>query len=279
MDALEVGFQRMGARVKVTSLPAPDATGRHWNGVPRWERVAEPIRVDVVRDSRGEYFDVRHRRDAEVTVVDVQAADRHLLLAVRGPGWNGTGWNESRFLCGRDERSWFVAATPEAADAMDVQAAKDALKPQEVWDSIRKFGVPPEDRDLRHTAAFVRQGEWFFIPRLGLEVPEERVLRSEPIRRGGGKPHLCEFLYRDGGETVYVSAAHPNGLTVLQYRNLPKVERRSQSWTQMSRDPKAYVRGWVQHTDHETIRLDPWHQVVMNTETQSRAMRHVAFLD
>ena len=33
------------------------------------------------------------------------------------------------------------------------------------------------------------------------------------------------------------------------------------------------------HADHATITLPFWHRVMMNTETQSRTMANVAFLD
>jgi hypothetical protein len=39
------------------------------------------------------------------------------------------------------------------------------------------------------------------------------------------------------------------------------------------------VKGAIRHADHETIWLRDWHEVVMNTETQARAMNQVAFLD
>lgn len=32
-------------------------------------------------------------------------------------------------------------------------------------------------------------------------------------------------------------------------------------------------------TDHKTVFLMDWHEVVPNTEQSARAMRHVAFLD
>jgi hypothetical protein len=35
----------------------------------------------------------------------------------------------------------------------------------------------------------------------------------------------------------------------------------------------------VRHADHATITLHGWHRVLMNTEGQSKAMSHVAFLD
>ena len=47
----------------------------------------------------------------------------------------------------------------------------------------------------------------------------------------------------------------------------------------MQRNPLVYVRGRVRHPDHATINLRGWHRVVMNTESQARAMRNVAFLD
>ena len=53
----------------------------------------------------------------------------------------------------------------------------------------------------------------------------------------------------------------------------------SWGWQVMRRNPGVYVRGTVRHSDHETITLPIWHRVVMNTETQSRTMVNVAFLD
>ena len=47
----------------------------------------------------------------------------------------------------------------------------------------------------------------------------------------------------------------------------------------IKRNPTAYARGEVSHVDHATIILPFWHRVMMNTETQSRTMANVAFLD
>jgi hypothetical protein len=47
----------------------------------------------------------------------------------------------------------------------------------------------------------------------------------------------------------------------------------------MRRDAFVYVRGRIRHPDHRTVVLHGWHRVVMNTESQSKAMRNVAFLD
>src|SRR5207253_1697010 len=107
------------------------------------------------------------------------------------------------------------------------------------------------------------------------------VLRDEPIRRGGGKPHRAEFCYRLGGEAVYVCRQHPNGLSEAKYRELlgTRPDVKAWAWRVMRRDPEVYVRGRIRHDDHRTIGLHGWHKVLMNTETQARAMQNVAFLD
>jgi hypothetical protein len=106
------------------------------------------------------------------------------------------------------------------------------------------------------------------------------ALRNEPLVRGrGSKPHLCEELYRFGGETVYVSPGAPNGLTEGEYHALSTQERQRWSWRVMKRNPKVYVRGRVRHPDHATIFLGGWHEVFMNTENLSQAMSDIVFLD
>jgi len=230
---------------------------------------------------------VDRRQDVSVDVVDVRLADRHLLLVARIPERSAdVGGDAARdeprealFLCGRDERHWFVAAVPESAGAYDVQGAKDALKPQAVWDAMAQFDVPMPERDRRRTAAFVRQGEWFFIPRPGLKVNQREVLHHEPIRRGAGKRHWCQFLFRKNGQRVWVCEAFPNGLTDDEYRELRSKVRGLYRWQQMVRDAQVFVKGNIRHPDHRTVWLSDWHEVVMNRETEAKAMQEVAFLD
>ena len=133
------------------------------------------------------------------------------------------------------------------------------LKPDLVQSSER--GVRTKYRDRRSNAARIRQGEWFFVPAPQLRVELLLVLSNEPIARGGGKPHVCEELYRFGGETVYVSPGAPNGLTDEEYRALSEGERNRWNWRVMRRNPKVYVRGRVRHHDHKTVVLDGWHEV------------------
>ena len=121
----------------------------------------------------------------------------------------------------------------------------------------------------------MRQGEWFFVPRPRLKVDNQHVLHNEPIRRGAGKPHMCQFLYRLNGQAVWVCDEYPDGLLESQYRELPRNEQARYRWKRMMRNARVYVKGNIRHPDHETVRLVGWHEVVMNTETRARAMRNV----
>ncbi len=115
-EVLERRFAAIGARLNVVGP---------WSGVPR---------IDVGSDARGEFIDTRFEdsgRRVELEVVDVDRSDRHLLLLVRD------GEEKSKFLCGRDERHWFVAAVPEDAPGVTgVATAKAALQPTLVQAAI-----------------------------------------------------------------------------------------------------------------------------------------------
>jgi hypothetical protein len=265
-SVLDTKFARIGARLKVADRPS------------RRFRMAEGISLDVQTDRKGEFFEIARQPGAEVAVevLDVQPADRHLLLLVR------EGKDKSKYLCGHDERHWFVAGIPDAAPVGTVRQAKEALKPADVRAAQARQGIKGQARNRRKNAAYVRQGEWFFIPTPGLVVDEKLVLRNEPLARGnGGKPHWAEFCCRIGGQTVYVCSRHPNGVVPVEYQRILKDNpaARKWGWQVMQRNAGVHVRGRIRHPDHRTIYLQDWHRVLMNTENQSRAMRNVAFLD
>lgn len=264
-SVLDRPFMKMGARVKVGE---PE--------IRRWTGEVSPFALDVRRDRHGEYFLVRKRPDVTVEVLEVKPEDRHLVLLARVPRFRG-GETKSRYLLGHDERHWFVAAIPEHSPVTTVAAAKQALKPEVVVS--REVAVKARIRDRRINKARVRQGEWFFVPAKGVQVRPQRILKNEPLRRGGGKPHVCQELYREGGETVYVNRQYPNGLTQASFARLSEDVRSQPGWRTMVRNPRVLVRGTVRHSDHKTIFLEGWHEVFMNTETQAAAMRNVAFLD
>lgn len=264
VKSLQRQFARIGARARVRPLDVRRGTG--------------PVILDIGRDRQGELFEVQISQEAAPDVLVLHAVPRlqHLVLLAR------TSQDQKhRFLCGHDERHWFVAAIPESRPVNTVRSAMEALKPAQVRFQQQHLHVRTKDRIRRHNAAFVRQGEWFFLPEPQLNVPSTLVLRHEPLRRGGGKPHQVEFLYRSGGESVYVCWRYPNGLTEAQYNTLlsRQPSARRFGWRPMRRNPAVYARGRIRHADHETIHLSDWHRVLMNTESEAAARRHLAFLD
>src|SRR5579864_2715289 len=139
---LDIKFSRIGARLKVADR------------LSRRTRNFGVISLDVQTDRQGEFFEIVKQpgAEAEVTVLDVQPADRHLLLLVR------EGKEKSKFLFGHDERHWFVAGIPEAAPVGTVRQAKEALKPAEVLSTQAGKRLGAKARNRRKNAAFVRQG-------------------------------------------------------------------------------------------------------------------------
>lgn len=266
----------MGARVKVLEGLAPV---RDWR-VARTPKDAQRISLDIGRDKRGEFFEIRTVPGSEqdIVVLNVQPREKHLLLLSRQFGEQGQVLAKQKFLCGHDERHWFVAAVPESEPVSTVAGAKIALKPEGVRSRESLLGVSRTASFRRKNPAFIRQGEWFFVP-AALKADPLLVLKNEPLSRGnGGKPHWAEECYRSGGDTVYVSARYPTGLTAEEYKKLPASER-NQGFNVMKRGAAVYVRGKISHPDHATVTLNGWHEVLMNTENRSKAMRFLAFLD
>ena len=169
---IERHFAKIGARAKVHPETRRDRTG---------------VTIDIGHDGEGEFFDIAlaQPRLADVRVVDTQPPIRHLLLMSEQKD------GKHKFLCGHDERHWFVAAVPERLPVSTVRTAFEALKP----DSVRYLQdhvlrVKPQKRNRRRNDAFVRQGEWFFVPvARWYRANEKLILRNEPIRRGTGTPH------------------------------------------------------------------------------------------
>ena len=258
---LETMFGRMGARVRVRDVMRP----------------RERAGVDIRSDDRGEYFDIAVSRlePAEYQVIDIRPDARHLLLMAR------TNEGKQKFLCGHDERHWFVCAVP-GASVSNVKAAMEALQPQEVRTAVQRRVKRIKNRLRRRNEAFVRQGEWFFIPAPYVTVNEKLIRKNEPLSRGNGsKSHMCQYLYRTGGQAVFVCPRYPQGVSPQQYRQLLLEHKVARRWHWSSRVVNAgvYVRGRISHADHKTVVLNDWHQVVMNTERLAPGAQNVVFLD
>lgn len=256
-------FESIGARVKFTMTPRAD------------------VLLDVKKDRQGSYFEIAVPQNPEgqieFQVLDTKPGDRHLLLLSKETRVPNTekGVFKHRFLCGHDERSWFVAGIRGTVSS--VNQAKADLKPAIVHGVEQRLGVKPSLRNRRRNAGSVRQGEWFFVPEPDLNPGDAYILRNEPLRQGRRKPHIAEYLYRVGGRLVYVNATHPDGISESSYRNLIRrnPDAKNDGWQTMRRNPTAYVKGRIKHPDHKTLFLKTWHRVLSNTESG----RGVVFLD
>jgi hypothetical protein len=246
--------------------------------LPRSDFERSPLSLDV-RKTRGgeEYFELRAREGIEIEVIDHRPRERHLLLLAR----DVTG--KHKFLCGHDERHWFVAAIPESSRGVTgVRSAQEALKPARVRMAQRRLRLSSSERNRRHNEAYIRQGEWFFLPVANFHVESGRIRRDEPlIRSWRGKPHIVEECYRVGGKQVYVHEPTGRVFSEERYQHVMRhdAKARASRFRPMMQDPRVYARGRVRHLDHKTIRLPGWHRVHMNTESRAQAGRWILFLD
>lgn len=233
--------------------------------------------INIKVDGKGEYFDiaVEANDNVEYEVIDVRPDLRHLLLMARRNNY------KEKYLCGHDERHWFVCAVP-GDSVSNVVNAMEALQPREVKAAVNRRVKRVKNRLRRRNKAFVRQGEWFFVPVELLDVDPKLVYPNQPLSRGGGsKSHMCQHMYRTGGERVWVSQRYPTGVTEARYRQILSSTPYADHWvwSQMWREPTVYVRGRVWHPDHKTIVLNDWHRVLMNTEREAPGAANIVFLD
>jgi hypothetical protein len=248
---LKKQFARIGARVNVRP--------------PRFMHQTK-FGVDIGHDAYGEFFDleVPHSLSPTFEALEVRRDLRHLLMMVRLDEET-----KDKFLCGHDERHWFVAGADDGSTT--VESAMRRLRPRGLDDKVER-NVRPKDRLRRKNSVFVRQGEWFFLPQPEIVAPESLILRNEPLSRGNGsKPHWCEEVYRHGGTPVYVCYRYAGGISAERYHHLlmTKPDAREWAWTIMRKDAAVFARGKVRHPDHKTIELEGWHQVRMNNENRS----------
>lgn len=269
ITALTRHFARIGAELEVNLVPPRQTT--------RWAVPNPEFALDVTCKHRAEIFKLTVREDVlpavELTPLNVRPDLRHLLLLLKREDVGG----HEKFLCGHDERHWFVATVQPGA--INVDDAMERLKPDIARRSQQRQNVRPQVWNKRHNPGFIRQGEWFFIPQPKFTLPEMAlILRNEPIQLGGRKAHIVEELFRTGGQTVYVSRRAPNGISEAQYHRLIARDPAAASvqWRTMRRNPEVYARGRVRHPDHATIVLPFWHRVAANGEPRSA---QVAFLD
>jgi hypothetical protein len=262
---VERAFKKMGAPVIVREI----------TNTRRMSLTGVSIDVRTVEGQETFILDVpQNGKDYELSVVDNQPKLRHLLLQVRSPSEMRGQATVEKFLCGHDERHWFVSGVK----AINVADAFKSLKPQAVQAHEKAVGVKRAKKNKHHNEAWTRQGEWFFIPAPDFDpVAAKAILvKNEPISRGrGSKPHICEELARVGGNTVYSDGSAI--LSIAQFTSLQhESPRRASMFQQRTIDAGVYIRGKVRHPDHKTVEFKTWHRVEMNGEIVSGSVK---FLD
>lgn len=223
--ALRAAFDSIGAAVEFDTLPAA-------------------FEIDVAQRDHRESYVLRYPLNdtIDAKALDVKPHLRHLVLDVTGYWLPISG----RYLCGHDEFHWFVAQLPFHRRTATVRGAMEMLKPLAVLRAQKRLGFK-HGRHRRKTAAYVRQGEWFFLPRPKMHVEESLCERNSQLVRFGGKPHQVEWLFRSADEDF------------------------------------TFVRGKVAHPDHATLNLEAWHRVEQNAERESiptpRSHTWMAYVD
>jgi hypothetical protein len=262
-------FKKMGSRIKIFDVT------KHKNALP--------FTINILKDKHGEYFEIKWKKQIVMTVPDIQPRDRHLLLVTRDLEDRDRSNKASTnfYLCGHDERNWFVSAIPHGA--ISVQKAKELLKPKELIDFEVQHGLKSKKahkhhRTIKAGTTIHRQGEFVFIPtNLSFDnQPLTPILKNEPMRKSAGSnPHIAEYLYRSGGSTVYISLfnlkSKIQGFTQIEYDKIMKTNPKAKTfnWVQQRVDMAVYVKGTIKHKDHKTLNLgNIWHKVLMNTETR-----------
>jgi len=238
-------------------------------------RRSERFTIDT--SARGDGF-VLTPGDVQFEVVATDNNDSHLLLmaVMDADEPDPRNRDKRKFLCGRDERNWFVAGV--RSNASSIKDAKESLKPDEAMASQRIYKVSGKHLNSRKNKGFTRQGEWFFIPEPDLDVNQDEIHRVEPLRMGGKRAHMAEELFRSGGTSVRVCSEYPNGVTESEYKKIISEDpgKATLPWRYMVRDAGVWVRGKIRHPDHNTINLKFWHRVLPSREVGSS---NVAFLD
>jgi hypothetical protein len=97
IESLKRQFAGIGARVKVDEAP-----------VVRSDivRMRVDAGINIGADAQGEFFDIKIDSEdpRNYRVIDLRPEQRHLLLMSEN--------DKAKFLCGFDERHWFVCAVP-----------------------------------------------------------------------------------------------------------------------------------------------------------------------
>jgi len=226
----------------------------------------DSIRLDTSGDKRSPFV-LRLGKDAdgEIKLLNVDTSQHGVLLQIQQENV------KVNFLCGLDEfDKTFIARVPNQG-ITTVANAKDALKPPEVLDAERstpRMGKK-KNKHKRRNSAWLRQGEWFFIPMPKYEPGDSAILRKNaPLMVAGNRAHKAELVADTAGESRYISIMDARrSLSKKGYERLMKENSKEQyKWEMRSESSSIYVKGRITAPDHKTLVLNIWHRAVPNRE-------------
>lgn len=217
-EVLERRFREIGVRFELSDR-------RPWFGIA------------VGRDRGGERI-VLTPGESSVQVIDADREQEQLLLLVKDRDGYGRRTTQ-QILCGRDERSLFAVRVPArfGAPVNKVAAAHQALKPAEIRAAEAGEGRRRGPRRRRRGPAFVRQGDWFFVPLPHLPPDLIGMRKRVRLGRGGGNAHVVDYLCGDEHQFNQFAGFFPRAVV---------------------------ARGFVRHREHRPIHLRCWHRVLPN---------------
>ena len=255
---LNKAFAAIGARVRVSKR------SRMFNSAL--------LRVD--KDKTGEYVSIivdkeRPHLPFNIHIADINKTLKQLTLSLTYVRYQGRyvyydfkisnfARTVEHFLIGKDECHLFIASVKSN---ISVKHAFAELRPLDAHTALTANGVKDKSWCKRKTKAYIRQGEWFFIPATPPSESIPVIHKKEPIGNVRS-PHIVDELMRFGGQKVYVNGTEV--LTLSEFKALAYEEQKN--YSERVRDAQVFARGYVRHADHKTIYLEGWHEVHMNRE-------------
>ncbi len=253
MQKIIEAFKKIGANA-VINLLKPGTVSRNRRGF----RIS--IRED--RKKHASCFDLHVWDGTRIYVQDVSPKDHALLLKVNWTKERGRYIHED-FLCGRDDHGWYVTAL-KGHTAHSVEEAFESLRPAEIRSALRTENVPRSKWNKHRNKAFLRQGEWFFIP-MPPDFKPKGVVRKKEHLGVRGKPHIADFVCSEG----VVRYRHNRFLNLFTREEVAKLEKEGETgFRPVFIVQETFAKGRVVHPDHRTVILDGWHRVVPNTENR-----------
>ncbi|MFO0756709.1 MAG: hypothetical protein U0359_09470 [Byssovorax sp.] len=276
MHPLQIDFARAGLPLELRMVPLAAARGEDTEQIVQMDISREPRkrgpleRFRIYRGNEGNRLEVlgmnesiqqlvllvdEPSRPFTVRVATAVAQRRGLTVLRRERGSvlveQHTTARERRFLCGMDEQHLFIALLPDAVES--VSDAHACLRDRRVDEAEARSGQPA-----------IRQGEWFFVPisgdedhlvkHLARKVHRARrhvgIAEAAGIRRVG-RPHIAEEVLVVPGRAFELA----------------------------DEAPRVYVRGAVQHPDHQTLVLLDWHLTFPNRESIEEPIEGIGWID